>query len=458
MVAHAVVLRYVLQRAGLRAEGGVVAGTIKRGPFTGHLQVKGDRRARRWHAFVSGPAGKRQRILGPAHVKDSGRTTARGATIWRAGDGSRPSSEHLTPADAEARLDALMDELASSHAGAPTEPAVVRRTFGEARLEWLRYVAKDRKRERSTITDYENTSARDLLPEFGADTPLSGITTDRIDAWRERLTEEEKLSPRSIQKAMVLLNGIFRRAKRKGWVATNPVEDAEKVVVRASGDFNVLSVEELEACIRAIYDETLAVAVRTAAGTGLRIGELRALRWQDVDFAQRKIQVRWNYVHNQRKRPKSSYVRSVPMADQVARAIEGLSRRDHSSSRDDLVFTTIFGDSDHVLRQGFYAGLMGAGLGHLRRPKLRETDDEPMIFHDLRHTFGTLAVKKFPLTDVKTFMGHADINTTLIYVHHVPSDDASDNLTDVFAPARVDADSERCDACGRPVHRASVGA
>lgn len=436
-----------------------MAGTIKRGPFAGHLQVKGDRGARRWHAFVSGPTGKRQRILGPAHVKDSGRTTARGATIWRAADGSRPTPEHLTPADAETRLDSLMDDFARTYAEAPAEPPVVERTFGEARLEWLRYVTKDRKRERSTVTDYENTSARDLLPEFGADTPLSEITTDRIDAWRERLTEEEKLSPRSIQKAMVLLNGIFRRAKRKGWVTTNPVEDAEKVVVRASGDFNVLSIEELEACIRAIHDDTLAAVVRTAAGTGLRIGELRALRWRDVDFAQRKIQVRWNYVHNQRKRPKSSYVRSVPMADQVARAIEGLSRRDQFTGRDDLVFTSVFGEplSDHVIRQGFYAGLAGAGLGHLRRPKLREDDDEPMIFHDLRHTFGTLAVRRFPLTDVKTFMGHADINTTLIYVHHVPSDDASNDLTDVFEPQSItNAARHRCEACGQTVSRPSA--
>jgi integrase len=53
-------------------------------------------------------------------------------------------------------------------------------------------------------------------------------------------------------------------------------------------------------------------------------------------------------------------------------------------------------------------------------------------FHDLRHTFGTLAVQGFPLTDVKAFMGHADISTTMIYVHHVPQHDAAEKLSAVL--------------------------
>jgi Phage integrase family len=54
-------------------------------------------------------------------------------------------------------------------------------------------------------------------------------------------------------------------------------------------------------------------------------------------------------------------------------------------------------------------------------------------FHDLRHTFGTLAVQAFPLSDVKAYMGHADISTTMVYVHRVPQHDAADRLGRVVA-------------------------
>lgn len=52
----------------------------------------------------------------------------------------------------------------------------------------------------------------------------------------------------------------------------------------------------------------------------------------------------------------------------------------------------------------------------------------PIRFHDLRHSFGTRAVQAFPLSDVKAYMGHADISTTMIYVHHVPQADAAAKL------------------------------
>jgi integrase len=64
-----------------------------------------------------------------------------------------------------------------------------------------------------------------------------------------------------------------------------------------------------------------------------------------------------------------------------------------------------------------------AGLEH----KLNESP--PLRFHDLRHTFGTIAVQVWPLVDVKAYMGHADVSTTMIYAHHVPKRNAADALT-----------------------------
>jgi integrase len=266
------------------------------------------------------------------------------------------------------------------------------------------------------------------MPEFGAGTLLHTIDTSRIDAYRERVLAEGQLSRRTIQKILVLLHGILKRAKRKGWIASNPAEDAERVAVRRTGDFNVLSHEEVHAVARAESSELCAAIYVTAAFAGLRMGQLRALRWTDVDFGKRLLHVRRSFTADAFGAPKSQRVRSVPMSDQVARVLDRLSRGEQGTRPEDLVLSP--GRNvpfyDDTVRKRFYVALEAAGLGRLRRK------EDPIVFHDLRHTFGTLAVQAFRLSDVKAMMGHADISTTMIYVHHVPQTDAADRLSAVL--------------------------
>ena len=62
-----------------------------------------------------------------------------------------------------------------------------------------------------------------------------------------------------------------------------------------------------------------------------------------------------------------------------------------------------------------------------------------MVFHDLRHTFGTLAVKVWDLPKVQAYMGHANIQTTMIYVHHVPKASDADALTALVSQGTEDS-------------------
>jgi integrase len=391
---------------------------------TGHLQIKGGPQGRVWYALWRDADGRHRKRLGPAHVRDSGRRTPRGAVVWWAANGSKPDADHLTPAEAEAALRGLLDAAVR----APTDARHMRaqdHTFGEACDGWLAYVAGEKDRRPSTIKDYRNTVHRYLIAEFGNDTLLHTIDTERIDAFRERMLAEGHLSRRTVQKILVLLHGILKRAKRKGWITSNPAEDAERVTVRRTGDFNVLSPEEVHAVARAEPSELLAAIYVTAAFTGLRMGELRGLRWSDVDFAKRLVHVRRSFTADAFGAPKSQRVRSVPMSDQVARVLDELSRRQEGTRPDDLVFSPGFNVPfyDDTVRKRFYVALEAAGLGRLR------AKEDPIVFHDLRHTFGTLAVQAFALSDVKAMMGHADISTTMIYVHHVPQIDAAARLS-----------------------------
>jgi integrase len=64
-------------------------------------------------------------------------------------------------------------------------------------------------------------------------------------------------------------------------------------------------------------------------------------------------------------------------------------------------------------------------------------------YHDLRHTFGTLAVRSAPVTDVQHWMGHADLATTMRYVHYVPQHDNAARLTAAFTAESVHPDVHR---------------
>ena len=160
----------------------------------------------------------------------------------------------------------------------------------------------------------------------------------------------------------------------------------ERQPVRRTGDFEVLTPAEVEALARAAESEQDAATFITAAFTGLRMGELRALRWRDLDFSKWLVHVRRGFTRWELGDTKSHKVRSVPMIDQVLAALDRLSRREFHVAEDDLVFPNSVGNflDDSKLRRRFHKALERAGLKQIR-------------FHDLRHTFGTLAVQAFPL-------------------------------------------------------------
>jgi integrase len=169
-----------------------------------------------------------QKVLGPAW-------TERG----------RPPAGHYTRKTAEAELRRLLTDAERGTLAAAAQPSG--KTFADACAEWLRYSEHEKQLAPSTLRDYRNAVQHYFIPEFGSETPVEEITTERVDAYRERLIEEGGLSRRTIQKVLVLLHGVLKRAKRREWIASNPAEDAERVSVRRSGDFNVLEPIEVAA-------------------------------------------------------------------------------------------------------------------------------------------------------------------------------------------------------------------
>ena len=143
---------------------------------TGHTQVKADTkgRGRSYWVYWRDAEGRHGRRLGPAHVKDSGRRTPRGAVIWRAGDGSKPTPKHLTPKDARARLERILAE-------APRSARVKRkaRTIGQACEGWVAERTAERGLKAGTVAGYEDMFER-LYRDLGEDTPVADLVGDEL--------------------------------------------------------------------------------------------------------------------------------------------------------------------------------------------------------------------------------------------------------------------------------------
>jgi integrase len=346
---------------------------------------------------------------------------------WPANRG-RPPEGYFTPRTAQEALDAILTDARRGTLADHDRPTG--RTWGDACAEWLRYCEKDKGVADSTLRDYRNIVNGRLLTEFGKHTALEKVTTASIDAYRERLLDEGKLSRRTVQKLMVAVYGILARAVKRGWVSSNAAALVERVRLTSSGSFNVLEPTQVAALVRAAENDQDAALYEFAAFSGLRLGELRALRWADVRFADATIAVEWNLPAGgaeEPKRPKSAKVRTVPLIDQAAAALDRLSRRGHNTGPRDLVFVEdhegLPADGD-ALRDRFYAAIDKAGFAWMR-----EREDDPIVLHDLRHTFGSLGARVWPLHDLKAYMGHAKIETTERYLHHVPRTTAAGELS-----------------------------
>jgi integrase len=220
----------------------------------------------------------------------------------------------------------------------------------------------------------------------------------------------------------------MERARKVYGLPSNPVRDVEKVRERYDATrFEFYSPEEVHALARAAASEQDGAIFLTAAFTGLRRGELIALRWRDVDFERAAIRVGASYANGNLTTPKSGRGRVVPMVSEVAAALAKLGQREHTLGDDDLVFHGDVGTylDASALRRRFRAAQKRAGLRQIR-------------FHDLRHTFGTLAVRGAEsIVELQAWMGHAEVRTTMRYTHYREQQDAAERLAKAFRLGEV---------------------
>jgi integrase len=369
---------------------------------SGHVKLVERKRGAQWYIKYRVDGRQVEKRLGPA---------------WK--ERGRPPDGFYTRRTANEALQAILaDARRGTLAGANRTGA----TFADAAAEYLRFVEEERQIDSATLADYRGVVNGYLLDEFG-EIPVEQVTADQVDAYKRRLLVAGKLSNRTVIRHLTVLHGIFKRAKRVWGLSENPAsaELVERPKVVYTGEFDTLDRDEIERLAAAAPSDQEAALYKTAAFTGLRQGELLALRWQDVDFVGGLVHVRRNYTGGREKVPKGKRVRSVPMMPELVDVLAKLKDREHFTGDGDLVFCSTVGEYlDHfAMRRRYYEALERAGLRRVR-------------FHDLRHAFGTAAITTLDPYAVQSYMGHQHYSTTQRYLHHKPRREDAARLADAF--------------------------
>lgn len=264
-------------------------------------------------------------------------------------------------------------------------------------------------RKKSTLEDYESTLRVHLAPFFG-ERPLGAIDVSLIEEFIFAELERGR-APKSVRNYLGLLHSILAYGVKRGWCEGNPTALVERPRVDTYADIRFLTLDELEAILAATPSTPLGRTDRlvflTAAMTGMRRGEVVAVRWQDIDWDHRQIRVRRSFTRGQFGTPKSRRSsRAVPLASRLADELRNHYEQTPYGGEADLVFPhpdigSVLDPSK--LRKRFLASVRRAGV-------------RPVRFHDLRHTFGTqMAAAGAPMRAIQAWLGHADLRTTLIY-------------------------------------------
>ena len=286
--------------------------------------------------------------------------------------------------------------------------------FEEAAKDWL--AVKKLKVKESTYAKYLVNVHRHILPLIG-NAPLYQLTTRRLLDMSHQLLEVP-LAPKTVRDLLVMVKGILREAARTSEGLFLPPEIVYPPDVRR--DLRILTHSEqqrLESilCTEINMDK---LGILLCLYTGLRVGEICALRWGDICLEESWIRVDrtiqriqavqdddWGRTKVVIQSPKSrTSMRTIPLPSFLTELLRPFSKE----SPHTYILTS---STDRYLEPRTYQN-------HWKR-YLRLADIPDVPFHALRHTFATRCVEiGFDVKSLSEILGHANVNITLNrYVH-----------------------------------------
>ena len=365
-----------------------------------------------------------------AHIKT--KETSKGTAyivFWRPQPGTFKEKTYYVKREAERHRDRVEREL---HEGNSTEHMGGRsKTFRQAAEAMI---AASAHLKQTTLDNYEIALRVHAYPAFG-NRRISTLTAADLDKWLADLRAKPKADGAARTETSVLgtykvVRKVFSYAYAHRLIPFNPCIAVTKPKADTA-EARFLSVEEVNALAAELtrqppYD----LLVRFGALTGLRIGEVAALRIRDIDMRRGEVQVRRNMTHTSKGyiigTPKTARaVRDVPILDEVLFRDLGMYLRAHPH-RDDLEAGLWPGKVKGHNRLSYDRAFDPKGFyRYTFKPAATRAGLDGLHFHELRHTFATLALESGALDmhELSRAMGHASYAITdKVYAHVRPKD------------------------------------
>jgi integrase len=337
-----------------------------------------------------------------AHIEK--RAKNRWRARYRAPDGRERSKTFERRVDAE-RYVANIE--ADKTRGEWTDPRLGRERFTEYAARWLDTKADVGDRSFANI---EGRIRNHLLPALG-DLAIRDLRSSDVLAWRAKLKSER--APDTVNAALGTLRQILRAAVLDRSIARNPCDGINPLPKTSVKEIHPLKADHIPLLADALPDR-FRCAIFTAAYTGLRAGELWALKVARVNLLRRTVNVVESVSETRRglvtKPPKNGKARTVTLPRLIAEMLA-----EHIGdypSRDGFVFTSPQGYQ--VRHRNFMDDHFYPALGRA------ESLPAGFRFHDLRHTHASILIARgWRPEQVKDRLGHGSIRTTFDWYGHL---------------------------------------
>jgi integrase len=289
--------------------------------------------------------------------------------------------------------------------------------FGEVATEWSTIIKNEVKS--STLRDYKSAMNFYILPHFG-NTPISEISYANIESFRAKLTCSSKRK----NNVLVPMRAVMQFAYKSELIDKNPMDLVANLRVDKA-DIHPLSIDEVF-CFLDVVDPYYKSFFIVAFFTGMRFGEMSALKWKNVCFKRNVIQVRETRVNGEEGRPKTKgSLRDINMMPPVIEAM-----------KDQKQITSP--NSPYVFLNKNIRPLTPASTNFLFwKPALKKAGLEKRSLYQTRHTFASLMLDSGEIPGwVQKMMGHSSLKMILEhYYSHIQNyqrDDGSAFMENVY--------------------------